>query len=96
MKMRNSSAKAHPRKKGGTEKVQCSRRNLLGQSKFTKQQLSVEKGRACPGPELPANTVATCPEPGPRGLTTLITEDKKEKYPFLQGITVELAHGHGM
>lgn len=66
-------------------------------SKFNKQKLSMEKGRACPrsGGLHTTEGVGTCPEPGPCGLATVITEDKKEKHPFLQGrqyMTVEYGY----
>lgn len=54
-----------------------------------------ESQSICPRTKVHRKQVATCPEPGPHNLATVIIEDKKEKHPLVQGrqyITVEYGY----
>lgn len=87
-KWESARAKAHLKSKGGRERLHCSRSNLLGQS----SQASAEhkKGESMPEATstLQQKMVAICPEPGPCGLATVITE-KKKSTPFFKEDSVD-------
>lgn len=53
-------------------------------SKFNKQKLSLEKGRACPrsGGLHTTEGVGTCPEPGPLGWLLWLQRTRKKSTPF--------------